>query len=62
MYWYDVCNDYSIAEREQPTDLHLYNQVPHTRQGIEVTAYFHREYDELHYASSASPLPRGYYL
>lgn len=43
--WYDVCNDYSLSERTQPTDLNEYsfNSTPYGN------FYFHKKQKETHY-------------
>jgi len=46
--YYDVCCDYSTDPREKPTDLDKY-RTNTVKEGI--TFYFHKQYDELHYAS-----------
>ena len=58
--FYDVCNDYSIKKRDKPSDLKKYKAKERVIQGQQVTLYFHKQYDELHYVSSDAPLKFRY--
>lgn len=51
--FYDVCNDYSLAQRDDvPNDLSKYRKVE-CPMG---TLYVHKEYDELHYLEGVAGL------
>lgn len=52
---YDVCNDYSLELNEGNTVIPtLYRKVPTKFYGEKVEAWYHKEYDELHYIVTES--------
>jgi len=55
--WFDVCNDYSLDMREEkPGDLENYRQHFATVNGLSVSVYTHKEYEEVHYARGSHTL------
>lgn len=51
-FWYYVCNDLSLTQKEKPKDLHEYETQQHNNH----TAWIHKKEDELHYISSDLPI------
>jgi hypothetical protein len=55
LYWYDVCNDYTLELRaDEPLDLGLYRTAKVRIDTIEATVHIQREHNEIHYLSSTS--------
>ena len=50
--YYDVCNDYSLDQREKPADLNAYRTYEREIEGQSVTLHVHKKHGELHYLSS----------
>ena len=49
--WFDVCNDYSLDQREKPEDLHLYGRYCEEESELyQLWYYVHKVQKEVHYA------------
>ena len=57
IYWYDVCNDYSLDLRATaPNDLHMYKMVRGMSGGQAIKIYVHKQQQDVHYIASTEPL------